>query len=417
MKTVSESLIRVIAFFLLLLACSTVSAQNGDYITISGIAKDSKSHEAIVFATVSVPGTEIGTVTNSEGEFTLKIAKSLDAKNLEISHISYTTASFPIEDSREKRNFYLDPHVFQLSEISILPDDPRSIVMLALNKINRNYPEVPNKMTGFYRETIRQRRDYLSISEALIDIYKAPYHGIQSDQVKIIRGRNGSNVKKADTLMVQLQGGPNVALLLDIVKNTDLSIGLDDLNNYNFELVSFVTIDDKLNYVISFTPNVEKPEPLYFGKLYIRQDNLAITMAEFSLDISDAEKAARQFVQKKPLGLIFQPTSTTYLVTYKEQNGRYYLNYVRIELKFKCDWKKRWFKDTYSIVSEVAITDRSESNPVRFAHQDVFRQNMILANEIESFTDTDFWGAYNIIEPEEAIQTAIKKFTRGMKNK
>jgi hypothetical protein len=90
---------------------------------------------------------------------------------------------------------------------------------------------------------------------------------------------------------------------------------------------------------------------------------------------------------------------------------------VRIELKFKCDWKKRWFKDTYSIVSEVAITDRSESNPVRFAHQDVFRQNMILANEIESFTDTDFWGAYNIIEPEEAIQTAIKKFTRGMKNK
>lgn len=417
MKTASESLIRVIAFFLLLLACSTMSAQNGDYTTISGIAKDSKSHEAIVFATVSVPGTEIGTVTNSEGEFTLKIAKSLDAKYLEISHISYTTASFPIEDSKEKRNFYLDPHVFQLSEISILPDDPRSIVMLALNKIGKNYSGIPNKMTGFYRETIRQRRDYLSISEALIDIYKAPYHGIQSDQVKIIRGRNGSNVKKADTLMVQLQGGPNVALLLDIVKNTDLSIGLDDLNNYNFELVSFVTVDDKLNYVISFTPNVEKPEPLYFGKLYIRQDNLAITMAEFSLDISDAEKAARQFVQKKPLGLIFQPTSTTYLVTYKEQNDRYYLNYVRIELKFKCDWKKRWFKNTYAIVSEVAITDRSENNPARFAHQEVFRQNMILANEIESFTDTDFWGAYNIIEPEESIQTAIKKFTRGMKNK
>ncbi len=390
-------------------------AQQDTYFSISGIVKDSKTFEPISFASVTISGTDIGTVTNSEGEFVLKVSKALNAVTFEISHLSYINKSFNIEGSKNEKVFYLEQHVFQLKEISIIPDDPRSLVWMALNKIDENYSSKPNMMTGFYRETIRQKKDYLSISEALVEIYKAPYVGMQSDQVRIVKGRNGSNVKKADTLMVQLQGGPNVALLLDIVKNTHLSIALDDLDNYSFEITSFVKIDDKLNYVISFKPVVVRPEPLYSGKLYIEKDSKAITMAEFSLDLEDEDKAARQFVQKKPTGLVFVPTVTNYLVTYKEQNGKYYLNYVRIDLKFKCDWKKKWFKNSYSIISEVAITDRKEDKIARFANQDLFKSNMILADKIVSFTDADFWEDYNIIEPEQSIQSAIKKFTKGMK--
>jgi hypothetical protein len=394
----------------------TLFGQADSYNTISGVVKDAKTHDVIVFASVSITGTDIGTVTNSEGEFTLKVNKSLNAKTFEISHLSYLNQTFNIEASiGSDKVFYLNEHVFQLREISIVPDDARSLVEMALSKIPKNYSDKPNMMTGFYRETIRQRRDYLSISEALIDIFKAPYKGIQSDQVKILKGRNGSNVKKADTLMVQLQGGPNVTMLLDIVKNTDLSIGLDNLDNYIFEISSFVNIDEKLNYIVSFKPSSNRPEPLYFGKLYIEQESMAITMAEFSLDLSDQVKAAQQFVQKKPMGLVFLPTATNYLVTYKEQNGKYYLNYVRIELKFKCDWKRKWFKNNYTIVSEVAITDRKEDKIARFAYQEQFKSNMILANKIQSFTDADFWEDYNIIEPEQSIQTAIKKFTKGLK--
>ena len=263
----------------------------------------------------------------------------------------------------------------------IIPKDAREIVEMALKNIRKNYSEVPNMMTGFYREYIRQRRDYLSISEAVVDIYKAPYSSMQNDQVKIFKGRKGSNVKKADTLMVQLQGGPNVSMLLDIVKNTDLSIALDNLDNYQFEFGSMVNIDDKLNWVINFSPNVVKEDPLYFGKLYISQDNMAITRAEFSLDLNDEDKASRVFVQKKPMGLLFMPTSTSYLVTYKEQNGKYYLNYVRVDLKFRCDWKKRLFKNNYTVMSEVAITDRREDNIAKFANQEVFKSNMVFAEK------------------------------------
>jgi hypothetical protein len=175
-----------------------------------------------------------------------------------------------------------------------------------------------------------------------------------------------------------------------------------------------VNIDDKPNWVISFTPNVVKEEPLYNGKLYISQDNMAITRAEFSLDLKDVDKASRVFVQKKPMGLIFLPTSTSYLVTYKEQQGKYYLGYVRVDLKFRCDWKKRLFKNYYTVMSEVAITDRHEDNVVKFANQDVFKATMVFADKVQNFADPNFWGAQNIIEPEESIEIAIKKLAKIM---
>jgi len=418
MKPILNNVMRF-GLTIILLACfGNAFSQNGDesYITVKGVAKDVISHQKIVFASVSVPGTDIGTVTNSEGEFILKIKNSLKAQSFEISHLGYISKKFEINNSLgDDRVFYLEQHVFPLKELTVRPKEPRDIVRMALRNIKMNYSDKPNMMTGFYRESIKQGREYLSISEAVVDISKASYSGMQNDQVKIFKGRKGTNVRKADTLMVKLQGGPNVALLLDIAKNSDLIMSLDSLDNYSYEMTSVINIDDKPNYVISFTPNVVKSYPLYIGKLYITQDNLAITMAEFSLDVSDAQKAARQFVRVKPSGLVFTPTTTSYLVTYKPQGDKYYINYVRIELKFKCDWKRKWFKNNYTIVSEVAITDRHEDNIVRFTNQESFKSNMVLADKIQAFTDADFWGDYNIIEPEESIQYAIKKLTKSLK--
>jgi len=415
MKTSVKNMISAGILFLFFASTVVTLAQN-TFITISGLLKDAKTGEKIIYATISVPNTGIGTVSNSDGEFTLKVSTSLNAEFFEVSHMSYATAKFKISEAVGKeKTFYLDIQPIQLKEISVVPQDARSIVEIAINNIGKNYSGIPNMMTGFYRESIRQRRDYLSISEAVVDIYKSPYFSWQDDKVKIFKGRKSTNVKKADTVMVQLQGGPNVSMLLDIVKNTGLSIALDNLDNYQFELGSVVNIDNKLNWVITFSPAIVNEEPLYIGKLYISQENIAITRAEFSLDLSDEDKASRVFVQKKPMGLLFMPTSTSYLITYKEQGGKYYLNYVRIELKFRCDWKRRLFKNHYTVMSELAVTDRREDNIVKFASQEVFRSNMVFSEKVQDFEDVDFWGDYNIIEPESSIENAIKKLSKSLK--
>ncbi len=417
MKT-SDFLTRMFLFVLLVIFTGSASGQNeSTYYTISGIVKDSKSKDILAFATISVPGSNIGTVTNSDGEFTLKVQKSLNAKEFEISHLGYVNKKFPaLEGQREDQIFYLDPYSITLKEVIVRPEDPRRIVMLAINKISDNYSQKPNMMTGFYRETIRQRRDYVSISEAIVNIYKAPYgFNFDNDRVKIFKGRRSANVKKSDTLSVKLLGGPHVSLLLDIVKNPESLISRESADFYSYELVDVVNINNATNYVIEFKPIVNLSYPLYYGKLYISVDRLAFTMAEFSLDISDESKAVQSFVKKKPLGLRFVPTATKYLVYYKEQDGLNYISYVRNEIKFSCDWKRRIFKTNYTIMSELAITERRTDNIEKYTLRESFNPSSILAEKVQDYFDPNYWGEYNTIEPDQSIEKAIEKMNKRYK--
>jgi hypothetical protein len=380
---------------ILLLGFGSSFAQNNtSYYTINGVIKDSKTKQKVVFASISVPGSNIGTVSNTDGEFTLKVSMSINATEFEISHLGYINKKFSIaESSKGEQTFYVDPFSVELKELIIKPIDPRSIVMRAMSNIGENYSNDPNLLTGFYRETIKQRRDYISISEAIIDIYKSSYsNNFDSDRVKIFKGRKSSNVKKVDTLTVKLVGGPVISLLLDVMKNPDVLLSRENVDYYEYEYLDMVNIDGKLNYVIAFKPIVTLSYPLYFGKLYITKDNCALSMAEFSLDLKDEEKAVQNFVKKKPLGLRFVPTNTSYLVTYKQQDDKFYLNYVRCEVKFSCDWRRRIFRTNYTVMSEMAITERKVENVEKLTVKESFKTYTVLADKVQDYFDENYWG-------------------------
>ena len=57
----------------------------------------------------------------------------------------------------------------------------------AIKKIPENYSKKTNMLTGFYRETAQKGRRYINISEAVIDVYKTPYHeAIDRDRVQTV---------------------------------------------------------------------------------------------------------------------------------------------------------------------------------------------------------------------------------------
>ena len=419
MKLVLNAL-RHIGLMTALTALSWVALGQTDnsFYTVNGVVKDSKSKEVVPFASVSLANSNIGTVANSEGEFILKVPKSLNTKEMEISHIGYNNQLFPISESLSNgkaQTFLIEPHNLVISEVVVRPESPDMLVRMAIMNVGQNYANNPYMMDGFYRETIKQNRDYVGIAEAVVDIYKASYTSYENDRVKVDKGRKATNLKKADTLLVKLQGGPTVALLLDVVKNPEYLFSSETLSDYKYEMTSIVSIDNKLNYVISFTPAAVRPYPLFNGKFYINQETLALTMAEFSMDLSDKQKAESFFIRKKPAGLTMTPTTTSYLVSYKMQpDGKYYVNYVRNEMKFKADWKKRWFKTTYTVMSEMAITDISNKNVAKIPNDEQFKTTMVLNDRIQDLRDDNFWGSSNIIEPEQSIQNAIKKIAKYM---
>ncbi|NCU33662.1 MAG: hypothetical protein EOM23_12190 [Candidatus Moranbacteria bacterium] len=104
-----------------------------------------------------------------------------------------------------------------------------------------------------------------------------------------------------------------------------------------------------------------------------------------------------------------------YTVSYRKIGDKYYVNYMRNELEFYADWRRRLFRTRYAIMSELAITERIESSE-RIARREAFRQSHILSDLVMSYFDRDFWGSYNIIEPDKSIETAIERFNRRLTN-
>jgi len=43
------------------------------------------------------------------------------------------------------------------------------------------------------------------------------------------------------------------------------------------------------------------------------------------------------------------------------------------------------------------------------------RTSVIMSDKTLGFSDPEFWGEYNVIEPEKSIETAIKKIKKQLK--
>ena len=383
------------------------------YNVYKGKVMDKDTKDPLIFATVAVKGVNVATVSNNEGEFLLKIAKGLPVSKIEVSHVGYTNLEVDISTLKPKRNvLQLQAAVIPLEQINIYPLDPEQLVRSILKKVGENYSLAPNMMEGFYRETVRKNRTYVAISEAVVNIHKTGYRQAKSDQVQVFKGRKSQDVKKMDTLLFKLQGGPATALLLDVIKNPYNLLSDDFSQRYSFSLKSITKINGKLHYVIEFTQKEDVDIPLYYGALYVEHENLALTSAKFSLNLENAEKASSLFIKRKPTGVKVVPTSADYLVNYHETGGKWYFNYARGEINFKCNWKKKLFNTNYSAMTEIAITDRDEANIVRFNRNQKFRSNQVMIDEIGNFADKNFWGAHNTIEPDQSIEAAIRKLKR-----
>jgi len=403
---------------ILLFSLSPLVAQNGStYITISGTVKDQKSKKTLEYVNVSVPGTGIGTISNEDGRFTIKINDSLHVNAIEFSRMGYYNKQIPVSgENIADITVFLNVNATELSEIIIRSDDPALIVEEALKKISDNYSKKTNMLTGFYRETIKKRRNYIDISEAVIDIYKTPYSkGVYGDRVEILKGRKLLSQKTSDTLAVKLLGGPVMAVNADLVKDLDFLFDLKTLTWYKFKHEEPAMIDQQQHYVISFVPQVIVPFALFQGKIYINKNNLTISKAELSIDMDDKDKATAIILRKKPPKLLFNPEEISFVINYKENGGTSYLNYIRSEIKFKCDWKRRLFSTGYTVVAEMIVTEIKEDNISKISRKAAFRDYHALTDKVSDFYDPNFWEDYNIIEPSESLESAINKLKKQYK--
>lgn len=391
--------------------------------SVSGTVVDSETKKPLVFASISIKEIGISIVSNGEGFFTLKFPEEHMDKMVTISYLGYETIRVPLTSlpaSSKNVTISLSPAPLPIPMTTVRPIDPLELVTMAFLNIDDNYPDQSMQMTGFYREMIRKGNTYVTLSEAVVDVFKAPYtSSFITEQVGIYKGRGSIDHQRIDTVFVKFQGGIRSSLEVDVVSAPFLGASLRELDTYYaFSMEAPVLMHDKINYVISFNQKPGTQEDILFrGKMYIESKTLAISRIEFNMNVEGNPKAASLFIRKKPAAMRAEVESASYVVQYKElADGKWTFDYSRTDLRFEAKWDKKLFKSTYTITSEMAMTEYSNL-AYRIPQESRVKATDITLYRVADFEDPDFWEEYNVIEPESSIEHVISKIIRQLKRR
>jgi hypothetical protein len=364
-------------------------------------------------------------VTNSEGVFSLKVpAETGEGEHVSISSLGYLTADFTVGDflklpANRMLSVALVPVVMRLDPAVVRSVDPKILFSTAYSRVRWNYPTKTVGMTAFYREMIKKgNTKYLVLNEAVVDIEKTSYTGYAVDKAAIYKGRGSINYDVTDTLFVQFQGGITAALDLDMVKNPFVGTTLQAATHfYDFTLDGIETLDGKTCYVVGFHPKEGTQPFLFIGKLFIETESFAIARMEFSMDLKGREEAAAgEFIIRRPADRRFTVERADYSVNFKEYDGLWYYEYSRVDINFTARRRRSLFRTSYTVTGEMAVTDHKKGD-FKIENDDRVRMRDILSNRVAAFTDEDFWEGYNVIEPDQSIDQAIRRIIRQLRRR
>ncbi len=87
--------------------------------SVKGVLLDKKTNEKICFATVYFDNTFVGTTSNNEGQFSLKIPTNSNMP-LVVSSIGYYSVNIPKYSRKDSLIIYLSPKEYRVRELHVL---------------------------------------------------------------------------------------------------------------------------------------------------------------------------------------------------------------------------------------------------------------------------------------------------------
>lgn len=376
---------------------------------ITGKIVDEETGEALPFATIGFKNIPKGTVSNSNGQFGLKVPSDLYGDTLYVSFLGYFGREIPVQQAigtdmviSMRREFISIPEIIIRNQI------PREIIAKARRAIPSNYGESPVMMTAFYREGILRKNELQTYSEAILQIYKSSYTAnLINDQIKIYKSRKIENTSRNDTLAIRLKAGLGTSLALDGIKNTFDFISAEHINEYNYRLTDIVKYDEGSAYAIDFEQKEGAEFPLFRGTIYINTSDLGIYNVDFEISPSKIDKIKESFVTSSTGGFTTWPLSVKYSVSYRKVEDRYFLSHVRGDLLFNSRQKRKWFNIRFKVFFELAITDTDFKNVKRLDREELAPIHSVFSQTITGY-DADFWGDQNFLRPEDNLLQALK---------
>jgi hypothetical protein len=381
---------------------------------ISGLVVEYENGVPLPFATIAIQGKPRGTISNSDGIFSMTITADMIYDTLTVSYLGFLNRSIPVSEALGNDfTIKMFRDYIPIPEIIIRSQIPQEIIKRAVEAIPDNYGTTPASMWGFYREGILKKKEIHLFSEAVLQIYKATYGTKAQDQVKVVRSRKLENISSTDTLMLRLKAGLSSSLMLDGMKNIFEFMDEEYAPIYQYSMTDIVTVDDAAAFVVEFSQKEWIREPLFRGSLMINTVDYALMQAEFEVHPSYISGRNFTYVTSSARGFIIKPVSASYRTTYKKTGDRYYLSHVRGDLKFTARKRRSLFNTNYDVFFELAITEADTINVTRFERNEIIPLETIFSRTITGY-DADFWGKFDFLKPEDDLLNSLNNIPQRL---
>ncbi|GAA4499683.1 hypothetical protein GCM10023172_18680 [Hymenobacter ginsengisoli] len=381
---------KLLTLLLYLLALPAL-AQEG---VLRGRVLDADTHQPIPNAQVGIGGNRLGTSTNLEGRFALRVPAAYQASELEIALLGYRPYRRPLPPLPSAELLIeLRSSPASLGTVTVTAS-AEGIIREAVARIPLNYPVRPTQLTGFYRESddeaTRQRYDYLV--EGLLRVYKPGYQ--QPDepgQVQVLQSRR-VDLRPAQPgaalAPINWVAGAFVPHRFDFVHTRAEFISARHFKNYQYRLSPQTTFQGRAVYVITFGPRPGTDRANFAGEVYIDEQSYAFLGARWHRTPAGIRRERM---------LVFDASERAYRTDYQVYAGRYYLksiwyNTLGKPLAGQVRHHLAEFVTTAIDTAQAALPGYQ----ARSQYTDIFLDN-------PAPYDSTFWQHYTTVLPPQAL--------------
>jgi oligopeptidase B len=289
-----------------------------EYVNIKGKLIDGNDMP-VEFANVYIEGTNIGTNSNTEGEFTLRL-KSTENAVLVVQCIGFEKKKMPIDINTRVSDMLIklrsDNVLLKAAVITADGKDPAiGIMRKAVQMRKKNYDKVksfsadvymksqvrlnefPEKLPAFIRLVSNEKLDSNLLGILYLSESVAKYHFEKPDKVKetmiasrVAGEKQGFSFNRVEDVFINFYE-PTVKLSYYSDRPFVSPVSPLANINYKFKFQGTFTSDGKDIYKIQVTP-LRKGDPLFNGYIYISNDDYQI----YGIDFFITKDAQIEFV-------------------------------------------------------------------------------------------------------------------------
>lgn len=345
-------LLKAICICILMIINYQVNAQS--QITLKGTVLDKETKEPLPFATISIPQSQTGVISNEMGEFQYHIPVNFQNSVVQISYLGYKTIKLKVSEINPDvvTPFKMEPQIQQLQEVEIMERKSKTpakeIVNRAIKNIKKNYPRDKTLYYGYYRDYIcpTWAVNYQNLMEAALVMEDRGFQSndLEWTKIKLEELRYNPDMSIDSSLNQAYDGEnkfiPNVRI--DAANELAMLMAHNPIRNHQTRSFSFVYVfdydfvrnhrfyyesiteeDSAYIYCIRFETYFRtlshKSEYKVDGHIFIRSDSYAILKFNYTVTCNTPTYAGK-FMDLK--------------LEYKNYNDKYYLSYLSLKNYF-----------------------------------------------------------------------------------